>query len=120
MAGSPVGGWLADALRRRFAGGRIAVQMIGVLGAAPFVVWCGQTLSVESLIVALTAWGVFKGMYDSKIFAAMLDGVPLEARGTAGWFLKPSPWRICGRAAPRPPRHTAQGARPRVCLPLAG
>ncbi len=100
MAGSPVGGWLADALRRRFAGGRIAVQMIGVLGAAPFVVWCGQTLSVESLIVALTVWGFFKGMYDSNIFAAMLDVVPLEARGTAVGFMNLTGWLVGAGAAP--------------------
>src|SRR4029077_17922685 len=69
MVGSPVGGWLADALRRRFVGGRIAVQMIGVLGAAPFVVWCGQTLSVESLIISLPLWGFFKGLSDPTFFA---------------------------------------------------
>src|SRR5882672_2580458 len=76
MAGSPMGGWLADALRRRFAGGRIAVQLIGLIGAAPFVIWCGQTLSVPALMVSLTAWGFFKGMYDANIFASMLDVVP--------------------------------------------
>src|SRR5262249_28268094 len=100
MVGAPVGGWLADALRRLFAGGRIAVQMIGVLGAAPFVVWCGQTLSVESLIIALTAWGFFKGMYDSNIFAAMLDVVPLEARGTAVGFMNLTGWLVGAGAAP--------------------
>src|SRR4029079_13439018 len=67
MAGSPFGGWLADVLRKRFPGGRIAVQVIGLLGSAPFVVWCGQTLSVTSLMVALTCWGAFKGMYDANI-----------------------------------------------------
>src|SRR5439155_11643716 len=30
MAGSPLGGWMADALRRRMAGGRIMVQAAGV------------------------------------------------------------------------------------------
>ena len=73
MVGSPVGGWLADVLRRRFPGGRIAVQMIGLIGAAPFVVWCGQTLSVSSLMMALTCWGLFKGLYDANIFASVLD-----------------------------------------------
>ena len=43
MVGRRLGGWMADVLRRRFPGGRIAVQMIGLLGARPFVVWCGQT-----------------------------------------------------------------------------
>ena len=46
MVGAPVGGWLADAWRRRSPRGRLAVQMIGVLGGAPFVALCGLTPSV--------------------------------------------------------------------------
>src|SRR6266850_2173244 len=76
MVGSPVGGWLADAPRR------------------------GQMLSVESLIIASTAWGFFKGMYDSNIFAAMLDVVPLEARGTAVGFMNLTGWLVGAGAAP--------------------
>jgi len=41
MVGSPLGGWLADALRRQTARGRLIVQAIGVFGGAPFVVLCG-------------------------------------------------------------------------------
>jgi MFS family permease len=100
MVGSPVGGWLADTLRRRFAGGRIAVQMIGLLGAAPFVIWCGQTISVQSLIISLTLWGFFKGMYDSNIFAAMLDTVPPKARGTAVGFMNMTGWLVGAGSAP--------------------
>jgi MFS family permease len=100
MVGSPVGGWLADTLRRRFAGGRIAVQMIGLLGAAPFVIWCGQTISVQSLIVSLTLWGFFKGLYDSNIFAAMLDAVPPKARGTAVGFMNMTGWLVGAGSAP--------------------
>jgi MFS family permease len=100
MVGSPLGGWLADVLRKRFAGGRITVQMIGLLGAAPFVVWCGQTLSVQSLIVALTCWGLFKGMYDANIFAAVLDVIRPEARGTAVGFMNMIGWLVGAGTAP--------------------
>jgi MFS family permease len=100
MVGSPVGGWLADTLRKRFAGGRIAVQMIGLFGAAPFVIWCGQTLSVPSLITSLTLWGFFKGMYDANIFAAMLDVVPPKARGTAVGFMNMTGWLVGAGSAP--------------------
>jgi sugar phosphate permease len=100
MAGSPFGGWLADTLRKRFPGGRIAVQVIGLLGSAPFVVWCGQTLSVTSLMVALTCWGVFKGMYDANIFASVLDVVRPEARGTAVGFMNMIGWLVGAGTAP--------------------
>ena len=82
MAGAPLGGWLADCWRRRSPRGRLAVQMIGVLGGAPFVALCGLTPSVGTLIVALTLWGFFKGLYDANIFASVFDVVRPEARGT--------------------------------------
>ena len=100
MVGSPLGGWMADALRKRFPGGRITVQLIGLLGAAPFVVWCGQTLSVQSLMVALTIWGLFKGMYDANIFASVLDVIRPEARGTAVGFMNMIGWLVGAGTAP--------------------
>ena len=100
MVGSPVGGWLADSLRQRFPGGRIAVQMIGLLGAVPFVIWCGQTLSVASLVVALTCWGFFKGLYDANTFASVLDVVLPEARGTAVGFMNLVGWLVGAGTAP--------------------
>jgi MFS family permease len=100
MAGAPVGGWLADTLRRRTPRGRMAVQMIGVLGGAPFVVLCGLTSSVGVLIVALTAWGFFKGLYDANIFASAFDVVRPEARGTTAGFMNAVGWLAGGGSAP--------------------
>ena len=100
MLGSPLGGWLADTLRKRFTGGRMFVQMLGLLGAAPFVIWCGQTRSMSSVIVALTAWGFFKGMYDANIFASALDVVRPEARGTAVGFMNMTGWLFGAATAP--------------------
>jgi MFS family permease len=100
MAGAPIGGWLADTLRRRSPRGRMAVQMIGVLCGAPFVVLCGLTSSVGMLIVALTAWGFFKGLYDANIFASVFDVVRPEARGTAAGFMNAVGWLAGGGSAP--------------------
>jgi MFS family permease len=100
MAGAPVGGWLADTLRRRSPRGRMIVQMIGVLCGAPFVVLCGLTSSVGMLIVALTAWGFFKGLYDANIFASVFDVVRPEARGTAAGFMNAVGWLAGGGSAP--------------------
>ncbi len=100
MAGSPVGGWIADALRRRTPGGRMIVQASGVLLGAPFVVLCGSTQSVGWLIVSLTGWGFFKGLYDANIFASLYDVIPAEARGTAAGFMNAVGWLAGGGTAP--------------------
>lgn len=100
MAGAPLGGWLADTWRRRTPGGRLAVQMIGVLGGAPFVMLCGLTPSVGVLIAALTMWGFFKGLYDANIFASVFDVVRPEARGTAAGFMNAVGWLAGGGSAP--------------------
>jgi len=99
MVGSPAGGWLADAWRRRTPAGRIWVQALGVLGGAPFVVWCARTQSVSRLVVALIAWGFFKGLYDANIFASVFDAIRPEARGSAAGFMNMTGW-LGGGIAP--------------------
>ncbi len=100
MAGSVCGGWWADALQRVTPRGRILVQTAGVLGGAPFVALCGLTRSVAWLIVALTAWGFFKGLYDANIFASVFDVIRPEARGTASGFMNSAGWLGGGGVAP--------------------
>jgi MFS family permease len=99
MLGSPLGGWLADMLRRRLLGGRILVQALGVGCAAPFVYVCGGASSEVELLLGLAVWGVFKGIYDANIFAAVFDVVPAEARGTTAGFMNLLGW---AGAAPAP------------------
>lgn len=100
MVGAPLGGWLADTLRRRTPRGRPLVQAIGVLGGAPFVALCGLTTSVPWLLVALTAWGLFKGLYDANIFASVYDVISPETRGTAVGFMNTVGWLAGGGSAP--------------------
>jgi len=100
MAGSPLGGWFADSLRRKWPGGRMIVQAIGVFGGAPFVVLCGATQSIPLLIVALVGWGLFKGLYDANIFASVYEVVRPEARGAAAGMMNTLGWLAGGGTAP--------------------
>jgi MFS family permease len=100
MVGAPVGGWIADVLRRSKPGGRMMVQAFGVFCGAPFVVLCGQTTSLTVLMLALTAWGFFKGMYDCNIFASVFDVIRPEARGTAVGFMNMIGWLVGAGTAP--------------------
>jgi MFS family permease len=100
LAGAITGGWMADFWRSRSPRGRLLVQAVGVLGGAPFVALCGLTQSVGTLIVALVAWGFFKGLYDANIFASLFDVVRPEARGTASGWMNTVGWLGGGGAAP--------------------
>ena len=53
-----------------------------------------------SLIISLTVWGLFKGMYDANIFAAALDVVRPEARGTTVGFMNTIGWLVGAGTAP--------------------
>ena len=64
------------------------------------MVLCGQTQLVVWVLFALTAWGLFKGLYDSNIFASIFDVIPPEARGTAAGFMNMVGWLAGGGLAP--------------------
>ncbi len=93
MIGAIIGGFLADWLRTRLTGGRMLVQALGALCGAPFIILCGRTLDLYVLIFAMICFGLFKGIYDSNIWASLYDVVPPSRRGTSvglmnmiGWF----------------------------------
>ena len=100
MAGTVVGGWLADLLVRSRANGRILVQAGGVLCGAPFVFFCCQTRLITVLIVSLALWGFFKGLYDANLFASLFDAVPASARGAAAGWMNTVGWMCGGGLAP--------------------
>ena len=119
MTGSPLGGWLADALRARWPGGRLMVQALGLICGAPFVVLCGLTNSVGWMVVALTFWGFFKGLYDGNIFASLFDVVPPEARGSAAGWMNTVGWLGGGGSAPLAIGYIAQSKGLGLSIALA-
>jgi MFS family permease len=92
----PLGGWLADRLSRRHAGGRIVVQAFGLLAGAVFVGLVGLTRSPATLIGAMVLFGGCKGLYDSNIFASLYDVIEPAARATAAGIINCVGW--CGGA----------------------
>lgn len=67
----PLAGLWADRLTRRFVGG---------------------TKSIATLLVAMTCFGLCKGLYDSGIFASLFDAVEPRARGTAAGLMNTVGW----------------------------
>jgi MFS family permease len=86
------GGLLADRLRRKQPGGRLLTQAIGLLCGVPFLFVTGWTVSVPLLIVGMTGFGYFKGLYDANIFAGLYDVVSVHRRGSAAGMLNSLGW----------------------------
>ena len=120
MVGSPLGGWFADLLGRKFAGGRMLVQAAALFCGAPFVFLCGATRSIAIVVAALTAWGLFKGLYDANIFASVFDVVPAQARGTAAGFMNMIGWLGGGGLAPVSIGLLAERYNLSIAISLAG
>jgi MFS family permease len=76
------------------------VQAAGVLCGAPFVVLCGSSGTISTLIVALIGWGLFKGIYDANIFASVYDVIPPESRGATAGLMNTVGWLAGGGTAP--------------------
>lgn len=86
------GGFLADKLVRRYRGGRMMTQAIGLMLGVPFIFLTGWTLSVPILILGLVGFGYFKGLYDANIWASLHDVVRPENRATAVGFMNSIGW----------------------------
>lgn len=99
VVGVLIGGWLADRWAGRLSGGRMLVQAIGLLAGAPLIFLTGWTLSVPILVVALAGFGLFKGLYDANIWAALYDFVPPSRRATTMGFMNAIGW-LGGGTAP--------------------
>jgi MFS family permease len=92
MVGALLGGVAADWAARRSAGGRILVQSVGLVIAAPFVFLAGRSPSLGIVIVGLIGAGLCKGIYDANIFASLFDVVAPKDRGTAAGLMNTVGW----------------------------
>lgn len=99
VLGVLTGGILADRLARRWRGGRMMTQALGLFLGVPFIFLAGWTLSIPVLILALVGFGYFKGMYDANIWASLYDVVGPRHRASALGFMNSLGW-LGGGAAP--------------------
>jgi MFS family permease len=88
----PIGGGLADRFSRRFAGGRMFVQALGLFFGGGFIFLVGTTQQVTTLLAGMTLFGFCKGLYDSNIFASLYDVVEPRVRATAAGIMNTVGW----------------------------
>jgi len=99
VLGVITGGFLADKLAKRHRAGRMIAQAAGLLLGVPFIFLAGWTLSVPVLVVSLTGFGYFKGLYDANIWASLHDVVQPKYRATAVGVMNSIGW-LGGGLAP--------------------
>lgn len=96
------GGLLADAAVKRRGwerSGRMMTQALGLLCGVPFLFVIGRTTVTSTLFLAMVGFGLFKGLYDANLWAALYDVVPRQRRGSAVGIMNSLGW-MGGGAAP--------------------
>jgi len=78
-----LGASLADRYCKKIPGMRGLVQGFGLLLGAPFIFLLGIGNTPFAIYIALALFGLFRGIYDSNIFAALYDVIEPKVRSTA-------------------------------------
>lgn len=82
-----IGGRAADALAKTAGRNRLLVQCAGLLVGAPFIYWMATGSTVAVVYAALFLFGVFRGVYDSNIFASLYEIVPPNMRSSSSGIM---------------------------------
>jgi sugar phosphate permease len=78
-----IGGKLSDKLAFKRKKARLETEFIGLLGGVPFIFIMAYTSNLYISYAALAAFGFFRGVYDSNLFAALFDVVEPKYRATS-------------------------------------
>jgi len=87
FVGVLAGAWIADKYAHKIVGVRGLVQMSGLFIGAPFIYLMSKSDSILIMYVALSIFGLCRGIYDSNIFAALYDVVEAPFRSAATGFM---------------------------------
>jgi len=77
------GGKLSDKFSVKRKTARLETEFIGLLLGAPFIFIMAHTSSLSISYAALAAFGFFRGIYDSNLFAALFDVIEPQYRASS-------------------------------------
>lgn len=83
MFGVLVGGKLSDKLAVKRKKARLETEFMGLLLGAPFIFVMAYTSNLFISYAALAAFGFFRGVYDSNLFAALFDVIEPRYRASS-------------------------------------
>lgn len=81
--GVMIGGRLTDRWAARRKTIRFEANALGLLCGAPFIYLMAQTSSQTVCFIALGLFGLFRGIYDSNLFASLFDVIKPQYRASA-------------------------------------
>ena len=83
FVGVMIGGKLSDFLSKKWPGGRLVVEGAGLLLCTPFIYLMGSSRDLTMCVVGLAGFGLFRGICDSTLFAALFDVIEDKYRSSA-------------------------------------
>ncbi|MFA7006400.1 MAG: MFS transporter, partial [Verrucomicrobiia bacterium] len=83
MVGVLLGGKVSDMLATRRRAVRLEVEYVGLFLGAPFICLMGLTDNLLLCYVGLAGFGLFRGIYDSNLYAALFDVIEPRFRASA-------------------------------------
>ena len=78
-----LGGFLTDRFVVRMPRFRLGFQIVALLLGAPMLLWIGLAPSFAAMILAASAYGVFRGFFEVNTHASLFDVVPPAHRSAA-------------------------------------
>lgn len=82
-----IGGLVSDKVSKINPGNRLLVQAVAMLAAVPFIYWIGMGSTPVITYAALFFFGVFRGIYDSNIFASLYEVVKPAIRSSSSGLM---------------------------------
>lgn len=83
FVGVTFAGRASDKLKSRRPAVRIEVELVGILLCVPFILLMAWAKNLPLMIAAITMFGFASGVYDSNLYAALLDVINPRYRAAA-------------------------------------
>lgn len=87
LMGILVASRMSDRLSQKRPGVRLEMNALGLILAVPFIILMGQTSSLVLCCLWMTLFGVFRGVYDSNLFASLFDVIPARFHASAAGIM---------------------------------
>ncbi|MDD4515502.1 MFS transporter [Massilibacteroides sp.] len=81
--GVMIGARISDKLALKRKQIRMEIEILGLLLGAPFIYWIGFANDKLWCYVAMGLFGIFRGIYDSNLFAALFDVIEPRYRASS-------------------------------------